>query len=83
VHTASPIAWEHHYGVLLPIFALLWRRGASSTRACWSSSSAREQSFRDHEPARRTHWNVLQSLLFFSAAALFVLLARARGAAPR
>jgi len=33
---ASPIAWEHHYGVLLPIFAVLYVRAAQDrTRIVW------------------------------------------------
>ncbi len=30
---ASPIAWEHHYGVLLPVFGLV--AAASAGRAAW------------------------------------------------
>lgn len=33
---ASPIAWEHHYGVLLPIFAVLFVRSpADNSRLAW------------------------------------------------
>jgi hypothetical protein len=40
---ASPIAWEHHYGVLLPIFALLarsWLEGELQGNRLWLTAIA-------------------------------------------
>ncbi len=46
---ASPIAWEHHYGVTLPIFAVMLatclgdrtRLVCSASPTCWSARSCR------------------------------------------
>ena len=32
---ASPIAWEHHYGILLPISRVLVPRSAGRARLAW------------------------------------------------
>jgi hypothetical protein len=37
---ASPIAWEHHYGVLLPIFAILFANMVGErARLAWLAAS--------------------------------------------
>src|SRR5262249_37690108 len=74
---ASPIAWEHHYGILLPVFAVLLaepstRRG----RLFWLGLSYVLAS--TFLPAvnllAATAWNVLQSYLFAAAIILLVML---------
>jgi hypothetical protein len=87
VTMASPIAWEHHYGALIPLLALaggalagagsgLPRRLAPALVAAWALSATFV------EPAVRlagSPWNFLQSYLYFGAiAALAVLAAVAR-----
>jgi alpha-1,2-mannosyltransferase len=81
---ASPIAWEHHYGILLPIFALalpiaIFQRsfGAWTTVYLWLAFILTSQTFRgitDH--LANTRWNVLQSTLFFGAMMVLLLLYR-------
>ena len=76
---SSPVAWEHHYGVLLPIFALLLPRLLDRPRAlavlgaCYAVAASYL-----HVLSRLsgTVWNPLQSLLLFVAAVVFVLLLR-------
>ena len=81
---ASPIAWEHHYGVLLPIFALLfhrWGPGRVSMGHAAVIAGAFVLAGTHVHAANRlaaTGWNVLQSLLFFSALAVFAVLVRLR-----
>ena len=80
---ASPIAWEHHYGILLPMFALLWPQAsfgpdASKQRRVWLFvffllSATFLPMFNVLAP---TYWNVLQSYLLFAALGTFVLLGR-------
>jgi len=88
---ASPIAWEHHYGVLLPIFALLlpalvqsarpWlaRRGLPLLAAAFALAAVHL------EPLARlsgTSWNPLQSLLLLVALGLLGLLLVLRSTDP-
>ena len=35
---ASPIAWNHHYGILLPIFVLLWFGGYAWKGSAWATA---------------------------------------------
>ncbi len=80
---ASPIAWEHHYGVLLPIFALL-APIALSERPFGQYSGAylviafvvASQRLDLTNRLANTRFNVLQSYLFFAAAMVLVLLYR-------
>ena len=79
---ASPIAWEHHYGVLLPILVVLWHgRSGSPTAlrvlavtyavACnpwWVTRALAE-----------TPFNALQSYLLVAGLATLGLLHRLRG----
>lgn len=81
---ASPIAWDHHYGVLLPIFALIvpaavayrpWGRWTMPYLAL--ALLLTSQSF---ETAANlvadSRWNFVQSYLFFGALMMLVLLHR-------
>jgi len=82
---ASPIAWEHHYGVLLPIFAWLTpalRLEPVLGRATWwvlggawllASNLIGATLHFAHTPL-----SVLQSYLWFAALAVLVLLVRLR-----
>ena len=83
---ASPIAWEHHYGLLLPIFALItpiammqWpfaRATGLYLLAAFVLASERI------EPANRlwdTPFNPLQSYLLAAAAMVLVLLFKLSG----
>lgn len=86
---ASPIAWEHHYGILLPIFALI-------TPVCLSGRAAGKLAIPFVMLAfvltsqmvgltrifAETWANVLQSYLFFGAVLVLWLLYRNRGFVP-
>ncbi len=74
---ASPIAWEHHYGILLPVFAVLLATvPASRGRLVWFLASYVLASA--FVPAANllapTVLNVAQSYLFMAAVILLVLL---------
>jgi len=74
---ASPIAWEHHYGVLLPIFAVLLAEPSNrGGRLFWFLLSyVLASTFIPHPNLlAATAWNVLQSYLFAAAVILLVLL---------
>jgi hypothetical protein len=78
---ASPIAWEHHYGILLPIFAflaptLLERRvlGALTIPVLCTSYLLSSSYFHVAKRLAATPLNVLQSYLFFGALLLLVFL---------
>ncbi|MBT2322032.1 DUF2029 domain-containing protein [Variovorax paradoxus] len=81
---ASPIAWDHHYGVLLPIFAVLfpaaWRRqpsGTWTTPLLWIAFVLSSESFvAPTNLLAGTKWNVLQSYQFFGALMVLGLLYR-------
>jgi hypothetical protein len=80
---ASPIAWEHHYGILLPVFAVLLARQVHDTRQLiWLGVAYVLAS--NFIPATKllaaTPLNVAQSYLL--AAAVIVLVLLYRGAAP-
>jgi hypothetical protein len=81
---ASPIAWEHHYGILLPIFALLLRRWDAGRVAAWPAGVLAATfvltSTHVHAANRlaSTRWNVLQSLLLVGALVVFAVLVRVR-----
>jgi alpha-1,2-mannosyltransferase len=69
---ASPIAWEHHFGILLPIFALLlverrtaWLILAFALTATYIAAAQLLDS---------TVWNPLQSYVLAGAAIVLVLL---------
>lgn len=89
---ASPLAWEHHYGVLLPILAValvatLERpvRGRASLALLAVCGLIASNYFEALGRLSGTVWNPLQSLLFGAAIALLALLLGLRRAynAPR
>jgi hypothetical protein len=78
---ASPIAWEHHYGVLLPILALTLAEAISRRawgRATWPVLALCAAIASNYWDALRrlsgTVWNPLQSVLLVSALVLLALL---------
>jgi hypothetical protein len=79
---ASPVAWDHHYGVLLPIFALLLSANGRLLTAgeAWVLLiafllAAQPLSFTRY--SAHTPLNVVQSTLFGAAVLTLLLLARA------
>jgi alpha-1,2-mannosyltransferase len=78
---ASPLAWEHHFGVLLPILALalggaLEVRGAHRS-ALWVVAACALIASQYWDALVRlsgTVWNPLQSLLLFASLTLLALL---------
>ncbi len=80
---ASPIAWEHHYGILLPIFALfaplcLAQRpfGRCSGWYLLSAFFLTSQRLDLTNRLADTHLNILQSYLFFGALLMLGMLYR-------
>jgi alpha-1,2-mannosyltransferase len=78
---ASPLAWEHHYGVLLPIFAVALGAALeqrAKARTTWPVLALCALVASNYWDAlgrlSGTVWNPLQSLLFVSALALLALL---------
>ena len=79
---ASPIAWEHHYGVILPMLAaivplcarlrprLLWGVGLSFVLCGTLVTATRDLAF--------TPWSLLQSHVFWGGALLLGCLYRVR-----
>ncbi len=85
---ASPIAWEHHYGMLLPIYAILLPRLAAEPvlgrrTLTWLGASyvLAGNLFTLADRAAATHWNFVQSHLFGGAVLALLLLHRLRGRA--
>ncbi|MBN2384934.1 DUF2029 domain-containing protein [bacterium] len=84
----SPVAWEHHYGILLVMFVFIatWAQGQSSLPkasyylmavAYFLSSNF----FHFPVALASSRWNVVQSYLFVGALILLLLLYRLRNAA--
>ncbi|MDM0039509.1 glycosyltransferase family 87 protein [Variovorax sp. J22G21] len=81
---ASPIAWDHHYGVLFPIFAVVFpaalqRRpwGRWTLPILWGTFVLTSQSFNTATNLfAGTRFNFLQSYLFFGALMMLALLCR-------
>lgn len=74
---ASPIAWEHHYGVLFPVFAvLLVSVLRSPARLGWLivSYALASNYFIATQLLAPTSWNVVQSYLLVATGILLVLL---------
>jgi hypothetical protein len=80
---ASPIAWEHHYGILFPIFVCLWLIlwfGNSMLKNVWAKITfvtcyliaANVIPFT--KLLEGSYLNILQSYLFFAAFGVFILL---------
>ena len=85
---ASPIAWEHHYGILLPIYAvLLSRLGSEPVLGRWTlawlgaSYLLASNLFTIADWSAPTHWNFVQSYLFIGASLALLLLHRLRASA--
>lgn len=78
---ASPVAWEHHYGILLPVFALVFPKVWSLRQklqggVIWVSLAyiLTANYFYVVQLTATTHWNILQSYVFFGAMILLVVL---------
>jgi hypothetical protein len=82
---ASPIAWEHHYGILLPIYAVLLpavlREPAPATKlfVLGATYVLTSNFLQLTNLLAATPYNVAQSYLFFGAIAVLVLLYGVRG----
>jgi len=71
---AAPVAWEHHYGIMLPMFAVAlpatlamcggWRKGGLIALAVSFVLASNLFEWTDHLAASR--WNFAQSYLFFA-----------------
>jgi hypothetical protein len=84
----APIAWEHHYGVMLPMYAAVTPRLLGDRRSAPVTAAALAVSFviaGNYWPQTNrfatTDWNVLQSYVLAAALILLVLLYRALHAA--
>jgi hypothetical protein len=79
---ASPIAWEHHYGVLVPILALIAPL-VMTERKLWAWLGVGYLLSSQYFPLTKllasTPLNVLQSYLLFGAAIVLVILHILRG----
>ena len=84
---ASPIAWEHHYSILLPLFAaalpavLASGRGGWTTWALAGAFSLTANIYPAVNSLADTLLNFLQSHLFFGALVLLLVLWRIRSGA--
>jgi hypothetical protein len=80
---ASPIAWEHHYGIALPIFVAAYgicAAGSKGTRVALAVSYVLVASCLWVTKAlAASRLNVLESYLFFGATLLLIVLVRCRG----
>jgi hypothetical protein len=80
---ASPIAWEHHYGVALPIFAaayLVCAAGSAATRAALAAAYiVVGNCFWVTKALAASPLSPLESYLFFGAIVLLTVLVRCRG----
>ena len=82
---ASPIAWEHHYGITLPIFAVLLAGSLGNRRrlAWLAASYVLVSTFVSATNLlAATPLNLLQSSLFAGAIILLALLATAQAGRP-
>ncbi len=83
---ASPVAWEHHYGVLLPVFALAWPVLARwpvagrPTRVLLAASYvlASNRFYDVAAAAAGTPFELVQSYLLLAALTVLVILCRLR-----
>lgn len=92
VTLASPIAWEHHYGILLPIFTVLGSYFWLNTKTtvpkflswlfvlCYLATGNVVPFF---VVLAQSRWNFFQSYMFFAAVATFALLWWVRGQATK
>ena len=83
---APPVAWTHHYGIMLPIFALALpatlasRLGASGLALLAGSYVLSSNYFQFTNHLAGTSLNFVQSYLFFGAVLLLICLYRLRNA---
>jgi hypothetical protein len=87
---ASPVAWIHHYAVLLPLFALVLPRVAESVASrralAWMLAGSFllvSNTYRVTNRFAETPWSFLQSYVFFGGLLFLALLYRLRGLAAR
>ena len=79
---ASPMAWEHHYGIVFAVLAWVWfGYGAWQRRAPWLLALSAFLTMNALSPihqflSMRAGWNVLQSYLYFGRLLLVFLLMR-------
>ena len=79
---ASPMAWEHHYGIVFAVLAWAWfAYGAWLTRPTWLLALAAFLTCNALTPihqflSAKVGWNILQSYLYFGALLLVFLLMR-------
>ncbi len=70
---ASPIAWAHHYNLILPIFTIVLTATRASSVSPWKrlvlagTFMLCSNCYHLANALAVTHWNVLQSTLFFGA----------------
>ena len=79
---ASPIAWEHHYGIALPIFVAASLTFGQDARARFALAAAYvvvSNCFWVTKALAASRLNVLESYLFFGAIVLLIVLVRGRG----
>jgi alpha-1,2-mannosyltransferase len=78
---ASPIAWEHHYGILLPIFAVLASRIEEPASLAWLAFAYASAAtyFQAAQLLAQTPLNPLQSYLLFAGLAALIALHLLRG----
>lgn len=85
---ASPMAWEHHYGIVFALFAWAWFAfGCFQRRRPWLLAMAAflccNALLATNYLAPLRGWNILQSYLYFGALLLLVVLFRAARAVTR
>jgi len=87
---ASPIAWEHHYGLLLPVFALLLPSlriapvyGRATLPLLAAAFVLTSHTLRFTDRLADSPWNVLQSYILAGALLVLALLDRLRAAPAR
>lgn len=78
---ASPMAWEHHYGIVVGIFVWVWfAYGCWQRKSPWLLGLAFFLTMNflaaTNLLADRRGWNVLQSYMYFGALLLLVVLMR-------
>lgn len=80
---ASPIAWEHHYGVLFPVFVSTWLVlwfGDTTLKSIWVKIAfvafylIAANVFPFAKFVADSYLNVMQSYLFFAALGMFIIL---------
>jgi hypothetical protein len=85
---ASPVAWEHHYGILLPIFVWLWFSEYSEKTKGWHTAllATAYVLVADRLVFMNLLWNIpvanlLQSYTYFGGLLVLFLLTRTRTSA--